>query len=139
MLGAGDSSSDQLDAALMSLVVQFDDGDPLRIRLVEVLRQLPMDVIQDFAGDVRFSITKMNHSRGDSLKLMMALPSPSGQGSRCVVLKERLATCEHQFGLYVIAHELAHAYLRNGPWKGYTDIEDAADALAAHWGFSRCN
>lgn len=132
-----DASFDKLDAALHSLVVEFDDHDPLRVRLVEVLRQLPVAVIEDFAGDARFSITKMNQSRGEQLKLMMALPSPNGQGSRCVVLKERLATCERQFGLYVIAHELAHAYLRNGPWEDYTDIEEAADALAAHWGFLR--
>lgn len=118
-------------------MVEFDEGDPLRDRLLEVLRHLPGPVIEDFVGDVRFTITKMNHSRGDKLKLMMALPSPDGIGSRCVVLKERLATCEHRFGLYVIAHELAHAFLRNGPWNDITDIEEAADALAAHWGFPR--
>lgn len=118
-------------------MVGFDEADPLRDRLLEVLRQLPAPVIDDFAEDVRFTIAKMNHSRGENLKLMMALPSPDGIGSRCVVLKERLATCEHRFGLYVIAHELAHAYLRNGPWKDITDIEEAADALAAHWGFVR--
>lgn len=124
-------------SALDCLVVEFDQADPLRKRLLEVLRKLPAPVIEDFTSDKRFTITKMNHSRGDKLKLIMALPSADGIGSRCVVLKERLATCEHQFGLYVIAHELAHAYLRNGPWNKITDIEEAADALAAHWGFQR--
>jgi Zn-dependent peptidase ImmA (M78 family) len=38
---------------------------------------------------------------------------------------------------YVIAHELAHAHLRNGGrWEG-DDPERAADALAAEWGFTR--
>ena len=119
------------------LVVEFEHDDPLRSRLLEVLRQLPEPVIEDFTSDSRFTITKMNQSHGEKLKLLMALPSADGIGSRCVVLKERLATCEHRFGLYVIAHELAHAHLRNGPWKEITDIEDAADALAAHWGFER--
>ena len=38
---------------------------------------------------------------------------------------------------YVIAHEFAHAYLRNGGWGEILDREEAADALAAHWGFPR--
>jgi hypothetical protein len=38
---------------------------------------------------------------------------------------------------WVIAHELAHAHLRNGGrWLG-DDPEHAADALAAGWGFPR--
>jgi len=37
----------------------------------------------------------------------------------------------------VIAHEFAHAFLRNGPWGEITDVEEAADALAATWGFIR--
>ena len=37
----------------------------------------------------------------------------------------------------LLAHELAHAYLRNeGRWPG-DDPEAAADALAAEWGFPR--
>jgi len=54
-----------------------------------------------------------------------------------VVLKPRLSMCEEAFAHYVIAHEFAHAYLRNGPWGNIFDPEDAADALAASWGFPR--
>jgi signal-transduction protein with cAMP-binding, CBS, and nucleotidyltransferase domain len=39
--------------------------------------------------------------------------------------------------LYIIAHELAHAYLRNGGWGDLADPEASADALAASWGFIR--
>jgi hypothetical protein len=49
----------------------------------------------------------------------------------------RLSVCEEAFAHYVIAHEFAHAYLRNGPWGNIFDPEDAADALAASWGFPR--
>ena len=38
---------------------------------------------------------------------------------------------------YVIAHELAHAVLRNGGRWGSDDPEEAADALAAQWGFAK--
>ena len=64
-------------------------------------------------------------------------PGPGGNGSRCVVLKRRLANCLEAFAYYVIAHELAHAYLRNGGWGEIEDAEAAADALAASWGFVR--
>jgi hypothetical protein len=41
------------------------------------------------------------------------------------------------FVRWVIAHELAHAHLRNcGRWEG-DDPEHAADDLAARWGFPR--
>ncbi len=52
-----------------------------------------------------------------------------------VVLKLRLSECDEAFAHYVIAHEFAHAYLRNGPWGGIFNTEDAANALAASWGF----
>jgi hypothetical protein len=67
----------------------------------------------------------------------MATPGPIGSGSRCVVLKPRLADCSEAFACYVIAHEFAHAFLRNGGWDAITDPEEAADALAASWGFER--
>jgi hypothetical protein len=37
----------------------------------------------------------------------------------------------------VIAHELAHAHLRNGGRHPEEDPEHAADSLAADWGFPR--
>ena len=67
----------------------------------------------------------------------MATPGPVGSSSRCVVLRPRLADCPEAFAYYVIAHEFAHAYLRNGGWGEITDIEEAADALAESWGFRR--
>jgi predicted SprT family Zn-dependent metalloprotease len=54
-----------------------------------------------------------------------------------VVLKRTLLFRSVAFTRYIIAHELAHAHLRN---RGRTDQEDpefAADSLAADWGFPR--
>ena len=67
----------------------------------------------------------------------MAIPSPTGDSSRSIVLKPLLADCSDEFAWYVIAHEFAHAFLRNGAWGEITDPEDAANALGAHWGFPR--
>ena len=53
------------------------------------------------------------------------------------MLKRTLRTGRRPFVRWVIAHELAHAHLRNGGrWPG-DDPEHAADALAAGWGFPR--
>ncbi len=66
----------------------------------------------------------------------MPLLGPSGT-SRCIVLKPRLEQCSIKFSRYIIAHEFAHAYLHNGGWGEITDREEAADALAQHWGFPK--
>ncbi len=102
-----------------------------------VFNALPTDVQRDFLEDPRFRITMENYEPGKGWTLWMALPHPNGGGSRCVVLRRKLASCSEMFGLYVIAHELAHAYLRNGGWGEIVDREEAADALALSWGFAR--
>ncbi|MGC6550473.1 MAG: hypothetical protein ACON5D_14030, partial [Rubripirellula sp.] len=67
----------------------------------------------------------------------LRLPGTDGRCSRCVTLKRKLETDPPQFSRYVIAHELAHAHLHNGRWGDINDREEAADALAAAWGFHR--
>lgn len=110
---------------------------PLQERVDSVLRALPEHVQQDFLEDPRFRVTLENYVPGQGWSFLMETPGPIGQSSRCVVLKPRLASCSEEFAFYVIAHEFAHAFLRNGGWGEITDIEEAADALAASWGFRR--
>jgi len=105
--------------------------------VLAVLSQLPEPVQRDFLDDPRFRVTLENFVPGKGWTLWMAVPGPQGSSSRCVVLRPRLATCSEAFAFYVIAHEFAHAYLRNGGWGDITDVEEAADALAASWGFRR--
>ncbi|QDT06088.1 hypothetical protein K227x_44950 [Rubripirellula lacrimiformis] len=125
------------DRSVDDLLQSFAPEDPLRGRVHLVLTAIPEEVQIDFLRDPRFSITKLHFEGGFGTKLYIAFPSPDGTGSRCVALKPRLSDCAEPFGLYIIAHELAHAYLRNGPWGDVADPEDAADALAAHWGFPK--
>lgn len=82
-------------------------------------------------------MTIETYEPGKGWTLWMAAPDPHGAASRCVVLRRKLANCSEEFGLYIIAHELAHAFLRNGGWGEITDREEAADALAESWGFTR--
>lgn len=105
--------------------------------MLAVLDMLPEPVQRDFLDDPRFRIALENYSPSEGWSLWMASPGPIGSGSRCVVLRPRLADCPEPFAHYVIAHEFAHAFLRNGGWGDITDIEEAADALAASWGFVR--
>lgn len=116
-------------------LADFDQLPVLRERVSHVLHALPEEVQQDFLTDDRFTVSLDNYVRGAGSTVFMALPGGSGDGSRSIVLKTRLATCSDEFAHYVIAHEFAHAFLRNGPWGEITDVEDAANALAAHWGF----
>ncbi|TWU05037.1 hypothetical protein [Stieleria varia] len=115
----------------------FVGHEPLPQRVNHVLHSLPLEVQRDFLEDPRFRVTVDNYEPGKGWSLMMDMPSPTGSGSRCVVLRRKLAQAEEAFAWYVIAHEFAHAYLRNGGWGEITDREEAADALAASWGFPR--
>ena len=113
----------------------FELCQPLRQRVLHVLRNLPEEVQQDFLSDPRFTVSLDNYVAGEGSTVFMAAPGGIGDSSRSVVLKPRLNECDEAFAHYVIAHEFAHAYLRNGPWGDISDTEDAANALAASWGF----
>lgn len=104
--------------------------------MLTVLEALPDEVVNDFLSDSRFTMAVDQFTPGKGRSVWMAPPDPNGNASRSVILKPRLDECDEMFALYIIAHELAHAYLHNGGWNQITDPEDAADALAASWGFS---
>ncbi|TWU15586.1 hypothetical protein [Allorhodopirellula heiligendammensis] len=115
----------------------FSDHPVLKKRVLHVLECLPEEVQRDFVDDHRFRVTLDNFQPEHGWSFLMPAPGVGGQGSRCVVLRVKLANASEPFAWYVIAHEFAHAYLRNGGWGEITDIEEAADALAAAWGFTR--
>jgi hypothetical protein len=105
-------------------------------RIEHVLESLPDDVKSDLLSDPFFRISLDDCEPGRGRTVVMAQLGPNG-ASRCVVLKPRLEKCSNEFSCYIIAHELAHAFLHNGGWGEITDREDAADALAASWGFHK--
>lgn len=102
-----------------------------------VLCSLPQHVQRDFLTDPRFRITFEDYHPERGWRLWLPTPGPPGEGTRCVVLRLRLGECEEHFSRWVIAHELAHAFLRNGGWNEISDPEAAADALAESWGYPR--
>ncbi|WP_442482200.1 ImmA/IrrE family metallo-endopeptidase [Aeoliella sp. SH292] len=118
-----------------SYLEAFEHLQPLRQRVLHVLRALPAEVQQDFLTDTCFNVLLDNYAPGEGSMVFMAVSGEGGISSRSVVLRPRLSDCDEAFAYYVIAHEFAHAYLRNGPWGDIADCEEAADALAAHWGF----
>ncbi|MCA9058825.1 MAG: hypothetical protein KDA96_18855 [Planctomycetaceae bacterium] len=117
----------------------FAEYPVLQKRVLFVLASLPSEVQSDFLEDDRFGVEIDNYQPGIGWSLFMPTPGPPGQPTRKVVLRPKLDQASEPFALYVIAHEFAHAFLRNGGWGEITDVEDAADALAASWGFCRPN
>jgi hypothetical protein len=115
----------------------FERCPPLGPRVLQVLAALPTEVQQDFVTDPCFTVLLDNYIPGAGSSVFMAASGGDGISSRSVVLRPRLSDCEAAFAHYVIAHEFAHAYLRNGPWGNIFDPEEAADALATSWGFPR--
>ena len=107
----------------------------LHEHVAAVVTALPEHVQSDFLSDPSFSLCDYEPSL---LPAHIPLRSPSGKGpSRCVVLKRTLRKRPENFVRWVIAHELAHAHLRNGGRHAGEDPEHAADSLAADWGFPR--
>lgn len=101
-----------------------------------VVRALPESVQRDLMDDPTFTLCDYDPTTGEGMRVPMSIPSVNGC-SRSVVLKRTLARRSQPFVHWLIAHELAHAHLRNaGRWPE-EDPEHAADALAAAWGFPR--
>ncbi len=115
----------------------FADHPLLQERVLSVLQALPGEVQRDFVDDPRFGTAIDNYEPGKGWTLLMPIPGPQGEGSRSVVLRPKLEMASEPFAKYIIAHEFAHAFLRNGAWGDITDVEEAADALAASWGFHK--
>jgi len=120
-----------------AFIEPFAEYPLLQQRVLSVLQALPDHVQRDFLDDPRFGTAIDNYQPGKGWTLFMPTPGPPGQGSRCVVLRPKLEHASDSFASYIIAHEFAHAYLRNGGWGEIADPEEAADALAASWGFHK--
>jgi hypothetical protein len=114
----------------------FGLADCLRREVAGVFVRLPAHVRDDFLGDPGFAMCDYEPRAGAMTVVAVAPPRRNAAG-RSVVLKRTLCRRPEAFVRYVIAHELAHAHLRNGGrWPG-EDPERAADALAAEWGYPR--
>lgn len=108
----------------------------LREHVAFVLSALPDGVRNDFVTDPAFTLFDYDPVAREGTVVPIALPGRKNP-SRSVVLKRTLGRRPVDFVRYVIAHELAHAHLRNAGRFAGEDPEHAADALASDWGFPR--
>ncbi|MEA2711437.1 MAG: hypothetical protein QOF78_4038 [Phycisphaerales bacterium] len=108
----------------------------LHAHTAEVVASLPQNVRDDFMDDPAFTMCDYEPRLGAAFYVPVKLPVRR-RSSRSVVLKRTLRSRPETFVRWVIAHELAHAHLRNGGRYPGDDPEHAADALAAGWGFPR--
>jgi hypothetical protein len=108
----------------------------LHAHVAGVLASVPEPVRTDLLDDPAFTLSDYEPVAGVAQPVLVRMTG-RGRAGRSVVLKRTLRRRPESFVRYVIAHEFAHAYLRNaGRWPG-DDPETAADALAAEWGFAR--
>ena len=104
--------------------------------VARVIAALPNAVREDFVSDPGFVLCDYEPAVGGVVCVPLRLGS-ARRPARAVVLKRTLRRRPVGFIRWVIAHELAHAHLRNrGRFEG-EDPEHAADSLAADWGFPR--
>ncbi len=122
----------QVSREVEEFVSTFITDETVKARVIHVFSALPEDIQQHFLRDPGFSI-----GMPDWGTRALIGPPQGSQGSRLVLLKSSLRHRSRAFALYVIAHELAHAFLRNRGRSPEEDPEIAADSIAAEWGFPR--
>jgi hypothetical protein len=125
-------SFDRIDRWLGPFALHED----LHAHTAHVLASLPAPVLDDVTGEAGVVFYDYDPGPGAVMEVPVRLPGKS-RTSRSIVLKRTLRGRSPAFVRWLIAHEIAHAHLRNGGrWAG-DDPELAADALADEWGFAR--
>jgi hypothetical protein len=125
-----------MDERLIDWLRGFQLDDFLRLHVAGVMGGLPAHVRDDFLCDPAFVLFDYEPAIGAMTVVPVGPPRRNAAG-RSVVLKRTLRRRPTAFVRYVIAHELAHAHLRNAGRFPGEDPERAADALAAEWGYPR--
>ena len=123
-------------AAIQDWLQSFALDGVVREQVAAVLENLPEEVRADLMGDPAFVVYDYEPGPGVIMQVPVRFYG-DGKPGRSVVLKRSIKRRPVAFARWVIAHELAHGYLRHGGrWVG-DDPEAAADWLAAEWGFPR--
>lgn len=108
----------------------------LHLHVAAVVAGLPEAVREDLMGDPSFVMHDFEPEERGVTHVPVGMPR-AGRPGRAVSLKRTLRRRPVEFVRWVIAHELAHAHLRNGGRWEHDDPETAADSLAAQWGFPK--
>lgn len=117
-------------------LITFQLDTWLCAHVAEVVATLPEPVRDDLMTDPSFIMHDYDPREQAITCVPVGMPS-RGRPGRSVSLKRTLIAKPVDFVRWVIAHELAHAHLRNrGRFIG-EDPEIAADSLAADWGFPK--
>lgn len=108
----------------------------IRDHVAVVFGNLPEEVRADLMDDPQFVVCDFDPGPQVVFQVPMRFTG-AGRPGRSIVLKRTIKRKPVPFARWVIAHELAHAYLRHaGRWP-HEDPEHAADSLAAEWGFPK--
>ena len=134
--GAGEPGPEGAEVVL-AWVLMFYRHPELVEHTVRVLAALPGEVREDLMGDPDFLLNAVDPHAPGPMVVRLGRVGPVGGGSRSVTLKTTLTAAGDEFAAYIIAHEFAHAFLRNVCGPPGADVEAEADALAARWGFPR--
>jgi hypothetical protein len=108
----------------------------IKAHIAAVIENLPPEVRSDFLDDPEFIV----HDYDPGPHVILQVPvrfTNNGKPGRSIVIKRTIKRRPIPFVRWVIAHELAHAYLRHEGRGTIQDPEHAADSLAAEWGFPK--
>jgi hypothetical protein len=108
----------------------------IKDHVAAVVENLPEEVREDLMGDPGFVVYDYEPGPGVVMQVPVRF-SGGGRPGRSMVIKRTIRRRPVAFVRWVIAHELAHVYLRHGGKGEESDPEVAADLLAAEWGYPK--
>src|SRR5580704_3298973 len=108
----------------------------IRDHVAAVVENLPSEVRADLMDDPEFVVYDFDPGPNAVMEVPVRF-SGGGKPGRSIVIKRTIKQKPIPFVRWVIAHELAHVYLRHGGRWPDEDPEHAADSLAAAWGFPK--
>ena len=108
----------------------------IRVHVAAVVQNLPSEVRADLMNDPEFVVYDFDPGPHAVMEVPVRFSS-RGKPGRSIVIKRTIKQRPIPFARWVIAHELAHVYLRHGGRWPSEDPEHAADSLAAAWGFPK--
>ena len=124
-------------STIQTWLATFALDECLHAHVAVVMATIPDPVRVDLMTDPAFVLHDYDPPERGVVTVTPVGSPVRGRPGRAVSLKRSLRRRPTEFVRWVIAHELAHAHLRNrGRFEG-EDPEVAADGLAADWGFPR--
>lgn len=136
-MNAGELERDKLVKLFSDSLIYVDDGKR-KNALVEFARRCPLNVLETITrgGDLWEFIGAEPGTLGEYVDTFN-LEAATHKAMHLIYLNPALERSEPEVAFGVVAHEIAHVWLKHGQGTDSRDNNREADRLAVAWGFAK--